>query len=45
MTRWQPNRIPVNIQLRRYLARAICWPDQPTAADLATLANLSFFPD
>lgn len=42
---WQPNRIPVNIQLRRYLARATCWPAQPTAAAQASLAQLSFFPD
>ncbi|MAT98423.1 MAG: hypothetical protein CL608_14865 [Anaerolineaceae bacterium] len=42
---WQPNRIPINIQLRRYLARANCWPAKPTATDLADLANLSFFPD
>ncbi|MCA9956823.1 MAG: phosphotransferase, partial [Anaerolineales bacterium] len=42
---WQPNRIPVNIQLRRYLARATCWPTQPTAADQASLAQLRFFPD
>ncbi len=42
---WQPNHIPVNIQLRRYLARAKCWPDKPTVADLASLAKLSFFPD
>jgi hypothetical protein len=42
---WQPNRIPVNIQLRRYLARAKFWPAKPSAVDLATLANLSFFPD
>ncbi|MBK8900399.1 MAG: aminoglycoside phosphotransferase family protein [Anaerolineaceae bacterium] len=42
---WQPNHIPVNIQLRRYLARATCWPTPPTAVDQASLANLSFFPD
>lgn len=42
---WQPNHIPVNIQLRRYLARATCWPAPPTAADQASLAQLSFFPD
>jgi hypothetical protein len=42
---WQPNRIPVNIQLRRYLARAQAWPTKPTTADLASLANLKFFPD
>lgn len=42
---WQPNRIPVNIQLRRYLARATCWPTPPTAADQASLAQLCFFPD
>ena len=42
---WQPNRIPVNIQLRRYLARATVWPATPTAADLASLAKISFFPD
>lgn len=42
---WQPNRIPVNIQLRRYLARAQAWPAKPTAVDLASLAKLNFFPD
>lgn len=42
---WQPNRIPVNIQLRRYLARAQTWPAKPAAADLASLAKLNFFPD
>ena len=42
---WQPNRIPINIQLRRYLARANCWPAKPTATDLASFAKISFFPD
>ncbi|WP_420643881.1 phosphotransferase [Candidatus Leptofilum sp.] len=42
---WQPNRIPINIQLRRYLARAKCWPAKPTAADLDSLAKISFFPE
>lgn len=42
---WQPNRIPVNIQLWRYLARAQTWPAKPTATDLAPLAKLNFFPD
>jgi hypothetical protein len=41
---WQPNRIPVNIQLRRYLARAQAWPDKPTAANMASIAHLEFFP-
>jgi hypothetical protein len=42
---WQPNCIPVNIQLRRYLARAKCWPAKPTATDLASLERHRFFPD
>lgn len=42
---WQPNRIPVNIQLRRYLVRAQAWPAKPAANDLASLAKLNFFPN
>ena len=41
---WQPNRIPINIQLRRYLARAQAWPEKPTAAHMASIAHLEFFP-
>lgn len=42
---WQPNHIPINVQLQRYLARAQTWPAKPTATDLDSLATLSFFPD
>lgn len=42
---WQTNGLPVNIRLRRFLAQAQAWPTKPTAADLASLAKLNFFPD
>ena len=41
---WQTNGLPVNIRLRRYLALAQTWPGKPTAANLASLAKLKFFP-
>lgn len=45
LVNWQTNGLPVNIRLRRFLARAQAWPTKPTAADLASLAKLNFFPD
>lgn len=42
---WQSNELPANIRLRRYLALAEAWPAKPTTADLASPANLSFFPE
>jgi hypothetical protein len=42
---WQTNRLPVNIRLRRYLAKAQAWPDKPTAAEIAAVADINFFPN
>lgn len=44
LTDWQTNRLPVNIRLRRYLAKAQAWPNRPTAADKAAVAKIDFFP-
>ncbi len=45
LTDWQTNRLPVNIRLRRYLAKAQAWPNKPTAADKAAVADIDFFPN
>lgn len=41
---WHTNRLPVNEQLRRYLARALAWPDLAFHSQLAALAQIEFFP-
>jgi hypothetical protein len=41
---WTINGLPANVRLRRYLARALAWPDPNFTGHLATLADLPFFP-
>ena len=41
---WTINDLPPNIRLRRYLARALAWPDEDFADHLGNLAGLTFFP-
>jgi hypothetical protein len=41
---WQINEIPANERLRRYLARALAWPDTSLGTHLASLTANSFFP-
>ena len=38
------NELPVNARLRRYLARALAWPDLDFSKHLERLAELEFFP-
>ena len=42
---WTVNGLPANIRLRRYLARALAWPDSDVAGQLDGLGDLTFFPD
>jgi aminoglycoside phosphotransferase (APT) family kinase protein len=42
---WTINELPANLRLRRYLARALAWPDGDVAAHLDALADVRFFPD
>ncbi len=41
---WTVNSMPANQRLRRYLARALVWPDEAFDAQLDGLAGVSFFP-
>jgi len=41
---WTANELPVNVRLRRYLARALAWPNLDFSTELATLADVEFFP-
>ena len=41
---WQINEIPANERLRRYLARALAWPDAAFDSHLASLSSSRFFP-
>lgn len=41
---WQANGLPINQRLRRYLARALAWPQMEFAPELDKLADLQFFP-
>jgi len=41
---WQINEIPANERLRRYLARALAWPDAAFDSQLASLPASRFFP-
>ncbi len=41
---WQANGLPINVRLRRYLARALVWPEMEFATELDKLADLQFFP-
>jgi hypothetical protein len=42
---WQVNGLPANLRLRRFLARAVAWPNQDFALELEHLEDLVFFPD
>lgn len=44
ITGWQINGLPANERLRRYLARALAWPDMAFHSQLAALAQIEFFP-
>jgi hypothetical protein len=41
---WQINEMPANERLRRYLARALAWPDPHFDAVLEQLEGCCFFP-
>ena len=41
---WQVNGLPANLRLRRYLARALAWPEMDFSAQLRALAAERFFP-
>ena len=41
---WTINELPPNVRLRRYLARALAWPDPEFSGQLDGLARLTFFP-
>ncbi|MBI4771826.1 MAG: aminoglycoside phosphotransferase family protein [Chloroflexi bacterium] len=41
---WQANEMPPNRRLRRYLARALAWPEQDFTAELERLEEVRFFP-
>lgn len=41
---WTINGLPANARLRRYLARALAWPDPDFSMSLDGLGDLDFFP-
>jgi hypothetical protein len=41
---WMINGLPANVRLRRYLARALAWPEHDFGSHLARLRDLCFFP-
>jgi aminoglycoside phosphotransferase (APT) family kinase protein len=41
---WTINGLEANPRLRRYLARALAWPDPDFSRELAALGDLRFFP-
>jgi len=41
---WQVNGLPANERLRRYLARALAWPEMDSSSQMETLAEVVFFP-
>jgi aminoglycoside phosphotransferase (APT) family kinase protein len=41
---WTVNGLPPNVRLRRYLARALAWPDGDFEAELVGLGDMVFFP-
>jgi len=45
LTDWNVNGLPVNDRLRRYLARAISWPELDYRNVLDNLEPIRFFPD
>jgi hypothetical protein len=44
LTAWRVNGMSPNLRMRRYLARALAWPDQDHTGQLANLDGLEFFP-
>ena len=42
---WTINRLTANVRLRRYLARAMAWPDPDFSSQLDALGDLAFFPE
>jgi hypothetical protein len=42
---WEINGLPANLRLRRYLARALAWPDNYFDTQFDVFAHLMFFPD
>jgi hypothetical protein len=42
---WTTNDLPGNIKLRRYLARALAWPNMEYESTLEELERLEFFPN
>jgi hypothetical protein len=40
---WMVNGLPVNERLRRYLARALAWPEMDFAGALNDLGDIQFF--
>ena len=42
---WTINGLPANLRLRRYLARALAWPDMDYRSALESLEAVIFFPD
>jgi hypothetical protein len=41
---WRIDEMSPNLRLRRYLARALVWPNNETAQELAELDGLDLFP-
>ena len=41
---WTVNGLPADVRLRRYLARALAWPDRDFSGQLAELEDLRLFP-
>jgi hypothetical protein len=42
---WQVNGLSANDRLRRYLARALAWPEPDFNHQIADLASVALFPD
>jgi len=42
---WAVNGLPANTRLRRYMARALAWPDMRYELALPDLEKITFFPD
>jgi aminoglycoside phosphotransferase (APT) family kinase protein len=45
LANWRSNGMPPNQRLRRYLARGLAWPERAFKGQLATVADVTFFPD
>jgi hypothetical protein len=44
LSSWTVNGLPADVRLRRYLARALAWPDPDFRSQLAELGDLRLFP-